>query len=68
MPWNKIKVHPSSNTKITNDIIQAINNQKIYWSDTRLCHWFFDFKVEDTWVSLFFIDNNECTVQLVTGV
>lgn len=48
------------NYELTPDMIDEIKKQTIYWSDDRLCHWFFDFKFQDKWISSKHI-NNELT-------
>ena len=54
-----------SEQEITSEMIEAIENQPIYWSDDRRCHWFFDFKFDEKWVSSKYI-NNELTQIHVT--
>ncbi len=49
---------------VTEEIAQAVIRQTIYWNDSRLEHWFFDFKVGDKWISSRNI-NNELTEFLV---
>lgn len=49
---------------ITPEIIDQIREQPIYWSDDRNEHWFFDFKINDKWVSSVRI-NNELTEIIV---
>jgi len=52
--------------KLTDEIKEEIQKRQIWWSDDRLCHWFFDFKVGDVWVSVKHINNEltECVVDL----
>jgi len=56
----KVTAHPKSNAELTDKMIQAINEQTIWWSDDRMCHWFFDFSVDGIWISQTHI-NNELT-------
>lgn len=49
---------------LTPEIIDQVQEQSIYWSDDRNEHWFFDFKVNDKWVSSVSI-NNELTEIIV---
>jgi len=62
----QIQVHPKSNVELTDETVEAINKRTIYWSDDRLCHWFFDFKINDVWISQVYINNEltHCTVKL----
>jgi len=50
--------------KLTNEIIESVQNQDIFWSDDRNEHYFFDFKFKDRWVSSVKI-NNELTEILI---
>ena len=50
----------TSKQPLTPEMIEAIKNQIIFWSDDRLCHWFFNFKFQDKWISSIRI-NNELT-------
>ena len=52
--------------KLTDEIKEEIQKQQIWWSDDRLCHWFFDFMVDNVWVSVKHINNEltECVVEL----
>jgi hypothetical protein len=45
---------------VSPELDKAVNAQIIYWSDDRLCHWFFDFQFNGQWISSCFI-NNELT-------
>jgi hypothetical protein len=62
----KVSVHPKSNAELTDKMVKEINEQTIYWSDDRNCHWFFDFQVDGIWISQTHINNEltECTVEL----
>jgi hypothetical protein len=51
---------------LTPEIVENVLQQKIFWSDDRLCHWFFDFKCQGKWISCWYI-NNELT-QIVVDV
>jgi hypothetical protein len=55
-----------SEQPLTPKMIEAIKNQPIFWSDGRMCHWFFDFKINGKWITSKFIDNelNEIYVQV----
>lgn len=46
--------------KLSKELKAVIRKQPIYWSDLRLCHYIFDFKYNDVWVSSKRI-NNELT-------
>ena len=37
---------------------QAVLKRTVYWSDDRLCHWFFDFKHNNKWISSIEIKND----------
>lgn len=50
----------TSKQELTPEMIEAIKEQTIFWSDGRMCHWFFDFKCEGLWISSIHI-NNELT-------
>ena len=50
----------TSKQPLTPEMIEAIEKRPIYWSDDRLCHWFFDFEVDGKWISAKHI-NNELT-------
>jgi len=54
---------------LTKEIMDEINKQAIFWSDDRMCHWFFDFQYEGLWVSAWNINNEltECCVDLFKG-
>jgi len=54
---------------LTEEIEKAVQEQVIYWSDDRMTHWFFDFKVDDVWVSAMHINNEltECHLDLFKG-
>ena len=45
---------------LTEHMKEEIQKQIIFWSDDRLCHWFFDFKCDGFWISSWSI-NNELT-------
>lgn len=55
-----------SKQSLTPEMIGAIKNQPIYWSDGKMCHWFFDFKIDGKWISSKFINNdlNEINVEV----
>jgi len=58
-----------SNTKeplLTQEIIDSINTQVIFWSDDRCEHWFFDYSLDGVWISSTSINNEltECEVVL----
>lgn len=50
----------TSRQPLTPEMIEAIKSHTIFWSDDRLCHWFFDFKFQGKWISSRRI-NNELT-------
>lgn len=52
------------NGNLTKEIVDAVKNQVIFWSDDRNEHYFFDFKVGGVWVSSVKI-NNELTEVVV---
>ena len=63
-----IKVVDSDN--LFNDEIKSslLNfNEIIFWSDDRLTHYFFDYKINDVWVSCLDVDNeiNNITIDLI---
>lgn len=49
-----------SSPEITQQILNEVSNQPIYWSDDRNEHWMFDFKCFGYWVEANKI-NNELT-------
>ena len=51
-----IKGHSLLNSKIRTELINF--NKPIYWSDDRNCHWFFDYKIGEVWVSCRNIDED----------
>lgn len=55
-----------SKQSLTPEMIEAIKTQPIYWSDGRMCHWFFDFKIDGKWISSKFINDelNEIYVEI----
>ncbi len=61
-----VTAHPKSNAELTDQMVKEINEQQIWWSDDRCCHWFFDFTVDGVWISQTHINNEltECTVEL----
>jgi len=46
--------------ELTEHMKEEIMKQRIFWSDDRMCHWFFDFKCDGFWISSWSI-NNELT-------
>lgn len=48
------------NNLLTDKIREELENfnKPIYWSDDRMCHWFFDYKIGDVWVSNLNIDED----------
>jgi hypothetical protein len=62
-------VTSKQNNLLTEAIINAVQEQIIFWSDDRMCHWFFDFKVDGVWVSVMNINNEltHCEVDLFKG-
>lgn len=50
---------------VSDNLFRKVLNQTIFWSDDRLCHWFFDFKYRGQWVSCKSI-NNEITKIIIT--
>lgn len=50
----------TSKQKLSPKMIEEIKKQRIFWSDDRRCHFFFDFKCQGKWISSVKI-NNELT-------
>ena len=50
------------------ELVEAVQQQPIFWSDGRLCHWFFDFKFKGRWISCWQINNEltECVIDIFT--
>ncbi len=70
MPFEQITVlKPEHEKRLTEQMKEEINKQTIYWSDDRMCHWFFDFICEGFWVSAWKINNEltECCVDIFKG-
>ena len=40
-----------------NKIAEVAAYKPIYWSDDRMCHWMFDFKVGEHWCAALFNNN-----------
>ncbi len=61
-----VKVHPKSNAELTQRMIDAIQEQQLFFNDLDCYHWFFDFQVDGIWISSTAINNEltECTVDL----
>lgn len=45
---------------LTDEIKERLSNfrEPIFWSNDRLCHWFFDFKINNVWIESLNIDEN----------
>ena len=56
----------TSKQQLTEHMIEEIQKQIIWWSDDRMCHWFFDFTCEGKWISVKHINNEltECDVEI----
>ena len=54
---------------LTEAMIDSINQQTVYWSDDRLCHWFFDYTCDGHWISAWEISNDfkTCVVDIWEG-
>lgn len=50
----------------SDELVAAVNQQTIYWSDDRCCHWFFDFQHNGRWISSWRINNEltECIIDV----
>jgi len=51
---------------LTDEIIESINTQVIWWSDDREEHYFMDYSIDGIWIASHTITNdlNNCVVEI----
>ena len=68
IPTRTLDIYVSDNL-LDSDIITQLNKKmdtiEIYWSDSMVKHWCFDFKINDVWFSINHISDDLKTFEII---